>query len=172
MEISSSAAQALREQMVNLKQTAASDPGVLARSQFAHELSSALPYRLLKLIMSSKMTPKRPTLHVRHRALRKAVDYINAATDNAISVSDLCRITGSSERMLAYAFKEHFGISPKRYLVRTCLNAVHRTLAMAAPEEVTVADVANHHGFWHMGQFAADYKRLFGRLPSNTLRTR
>ncbi|UCG61547.1 MAG: helix-turn-helix domain-containing protein [Candidatus Zixiibacteriota bacterium] len=34
----------------------------------------------------------------------------------------------------------------------------------------TIADVANHWGFWHMGQFSADYRRLFGELPLETLR--
>jgi len=29
--------------------------------------------------------------------------------------------------------------------------------------------MANRHGFWHMGQFAKDYKNLFGELPSQTL---
>ena len=32
-----------------------------------------------------------------------------------------------------------------------------------------VADVANEWGFWHMGGFAADYRKLFGELPSTTL---
>ena len=31
------------------------------------------------------------------------------------------------------------------------------------------ADSANNWGFWHMGQFAKDYRRLFGELPSKTL---
>jgi len=33
-----------------------------------------------------------------------------------------------------------------------------------------VADVANRHGFWHMGQFAKDYRKTFGELPSETLK--
>ena len=33
-----------------------------------------------------------------------------------------------------------------------------------------IRDIANRYGFWHMGQFAADYKKLFGELPSKTLK--
>ena len=33
----------------------------------------------------------------------------------------------------------------------------------------SVADAANEWGFWHMGQFAKDYRRMFGELPSETL---
>jgi len=32
-----------------------------------------------------------------------------------------------------------------------------------------VKQVAYAHGFWHLGQFAHDYKRLFGESPSETL---
>ena len=35
---------------------------------------------------------------------------------------------------------------------------------------VNVVDIANAWGFWHSGQFAADYKQLFGELPSTTLK--
>jgi transcriptional regulator GlxA family with amidase domain len=31
-------------------------------------------------------------------------------------------------------------------------------------------DVANAWGFWHMGQFARNYKRQFGELPSERYR--
>jgi hypothetical protein len=33
-----------------------------------------------------------------------------------------------------------------------------------------IADVANRHAFWHMGQFAKYYKTMFGELPSETLK--
>jgi hypothetical protein len=35
-------------------------------------------------------------------------------------------------------------------------------------EGESITDLANVHGFWHMGQFAADYRLLFGELPSKT----
>jgi AraC family ethanolamine operon transcriptional activator len=36
----------------------------------------------------------------------------------------------------------------------------------------TVSDVAVRYGFWHMSKFAADYRWLFGELPSQTLAKR
>jgi AraC family ethanolamine operon transcriptional activator len=35
-----------------------------------------------------------------------------------------------------------------------------------------VQDVAEAWGFWHLSQFATDYRRLFGKRPSETLRER
>ncbi len=34
---------------------------------------------------------------------------------------------------------------------------------------VKISDIANLHGFWHMGKFAADYRGLFDELPSQTI---
>ena len=34
----------------------------------------------------------------------------------------------------------------------------------------TVSEIARQHGFWHMGQFSADYKKIFTELPSKTLK--
>jgi AraC-like DNA-binding protein len=77
-------------------------------------------------------------------------------------------IGGASERLLRYAFLERFGVSPKAYLLAVRLNGVRKELRAADPV-CTVIDVANIWGFWHMGQFAADYRRLFGNFPSKRL---
>ncbi|MCP4405581.1 MAG: helix-turn-helix domain-containing protein [bacterium] len=76
-----------------------------------------------------------------------------------------------SKRTLQYAFLEHFGVSPKRYLQIYRLNRVRSILKKRDPNSVAVADVANRWGFWHMGQFAKDYRKLFGELPSSTLKS-
>ncbi len=67
-----------------------------------------------------------------------------------------------------YAFKEYFGVTPKEYLQTVRLHGVRREL-QAYDGEAVIADIANNWGFWHMGQFAADYRRMFGELPSATL---
>ena len=47
---------------------------------------------------------------------------------------------------------------------------VRKLLRIAEPKRFSIADAANRWGFWHMGQFTADYRELFGELPSKTLR--
>ena len=53
----------------------------------------------------------------------------------------------------------------QRYLHALRLNRARRELRLADPDVSRVSDVANRWNFWHMGQFAADYRRLFGELP-------
>ncbi|RKX37917.1 MAG: hypothetical protein DRP64_16575 [Verrucomicrobia bacterium] len=60
-------------------------------------------------------------------------------------------------------------MSPKNYINAMRLNGVHKQLRGAQPGQIRVADAANNWGFWHMGQFAADYRKLFGENPSATL---
>ena len=81
----------------------------------------------------------------------------------------LSRLSGASDRTLRRAFKERFGVSPKSYLRSQKLIGVRRQLR-ATGAETLVSDIANEWGFWHMGQFAADYRGHFGELPSETPR--
>jgi AraC family ethanolamine operon transcriptional activator len=50
------------------------------------------------------------------------------------------------------------------------LNGVRRELQKARCELCNVQDVAAAWGFWHMSQFATDYRKLFGLRPSDTLK--
>jgi AraC-like DNA-binding protein len=71
-------------------------------------------------------------------------------------------------RTLNRTFFERFGIGPKAYLQRLRLAGVRDDLMMSSAKTV-IADVANDCGFWHMGQFARDYRILFGERPSESL---
>jgi AraC family ethanolamine operon transcriptional activator len=106
---------------------------------------------------------------MRDRAVRRAVAYIEENAQEPIHLRDLCLITGASERTLRYGFLERYGVSPKAYLQAFRLNGVRKKLRRADPASTKVAEIANHWGFWHMGKFAADYRRLFGELPSETI---
>ena len=67
--------------------------------------------------------------------------------------------------------RDVLGTTPIKYLRSLRLNSVRRALRQAAPGE-TIQDIASHWGFWHLSQFAQDYKHLFGELPSATLRSK
>jgi AraC family transcriptional regulator, ethanolamine operon transcriptional activator len=84
-------------------------------------------------------------------------------------VTDLCRITGVSERALEYAFKEVMGMTPVAFLAKLRLHRVRQALLEGGPEPTTVASEALRWGFGHFGEFARAYSKCFGELPSETL---
>jgi AraC-like DNA-binding protein len=104
----------------------------------------------------------------RARVVRRAEEFMRAHWRDPLSVLDLCRELGVSERTLLYAFQEVRGSSPMAYFKASRLNAVRQELK-AAPAGTTVREIAQRWGFRHTGEFAADYQRLFGELPSQTL---
>ena len=82
-------------------------------------------------------------------------------------IEDLCEAGACSQRTLERSFRERFGITPKQYLNRVRLAGVHRALA-DPEEERSIGDLAAHWGFWHLSQFAASYRSMYGELPSQT----
>ena len=105
----------------------------------------------------------------RSRAVSRAIAFLNEQNNEAITVGDICRSTGIALRTLNRAFREHFGVGPKAYLIRQRLSNVRAELVRSHGNTM-IADVANRHAFWHMGQFAKDYNTMFGELPSETLK--
>ena len=94
---------------------------------------------------------------------------MRARLSDPLFVFDLCREIDVSERTLHYAFQEVRGLSPMAYIQASRLNAVRQELKAASAGTATVREIAQRWGFWHNGEFAAAYRRLFGELPSQTL---
>ena len=125
---------------------------------------------ILELAAAFHPAPEPPGLQSRHLALiREAESYIWSHLDRPVKVISLASVLGESLKKLEYVFRDHLGVGPKAYINSIRLNAVHRSLKGARPGSLRVADAANAFGFWHMGQFAADYRKLFGENPSATL---
>lgn len=111
-------------------------------------------------------------LHASSRCqlIKQAAVMILENLDRPWTVHDLCTELHVSERTLRYGFQECFGMGPIAYLKVHRLNGVRRQLKASIAHQTTVTDVAIQWGFWHMGQFAKDYKKMFGESPSETLR--
>lgn len=105
------------------------------------------------------------------RAVRRVVDLIESAPEQAFTVADLASHAGVSERSLHAAFRRQLGTSPMSYLRRRRLEHAHDQLLDLDPAQgVKVIDVALRCGFTHTGRFAAAYRARFGESPSTTLR--
>ena len=89
--------------------------------------------------------------------------------DQPLRIGELCSELRVSERTLRHAFRERMNVTPLEYLKAHKLNHVYNVLRRSAPSEVLIKQVALSKGFYHLGQFSQDYKRLFGESPSQTL---
>jgi len=132
-----------------------------------------IKYEILKQIVSAIENPldaanKKP-VRLRDKAFTKAKTFILEHVTEPITVQKLVEETGVTERTLEFAFLERFGITPNAAIKSFRLNGVNRELKLAIAENARVTDLAKRWGFWHAGQFAKDYKLMFGELPSKTL---
>jgi len=160
-----------------LTETAAAQPALFnERQDELPALQVDLLENLLAAIGQAKVFEPDGSDRTRQRRsliVKAAEDYALAQNGAHLYVSDLCRVTGVSERSLEYAFKEVMGLTPVAFLSRLRLHRVRQALLAATPGSTTVAAEALRWGFWHFGEFARAYHDCFGELPSDTLqRTR
>jgi AraC family ethanolamine operon transcriptional activator len=134
---------------------------------------SLLLFHLPRLIISSIEAGLKEDTIVnstsRSIIFKRAQDYIFENIEHSINILDLCKEIGVSERNLRYVFKENIGISPCKFVRNVKLNKV-RKLLKSSDQKQMVNSLANQLGFWHAGQFAKDYKNIFGELPSESLK--
>lgn len=132
------------------------------------ETEELLMLDVLSLLSDGEVHEDKSSAQIRLRAMTRALEIMHNHLEDPISIETLCGACGASWRTLDRGFKERFGHGPKAYYIRLRLNAVRRELLASSPTQIVV-EVANRHGFWHMGQFARDYRCFFGELPSQTL---
>lgn len=112
------------------------------------------------------------------RVVRQAVQFMRQHLEHPICMADVCAVVHVSQRTLQYHFEHSLHMSPQQYLKVLRLNAAHSLLRTIAARSRTehrrekIADIAARCGYDHASRFAREYRRQFGRLPSDTLRDR
>lgn len=112
------------------------------------------------------------------RVVRQAVQFMRQHLEHPICMADVCAVVHVSQRTLQYHFEYNLHMSPQQYLKVLRLNAAHSLLRTIAARSRTehrrekIADIAARCGYDHASRFASEYRRQFGRLPSDTLRDR
>ncbi|MGO4486730.1 AraC family transcriptional regulator [Rhizobium sp. 2TAF27] len=128
-----------------------------------HLLLENVPHRFSGALARQPTLPSPP--HI-----RRAIDFMQANLSQSISISDIAQASQVGIRSLQEGFKRFKGMSPMAYLANLRLEAVHRDLIMAN-SATTVAAIAQKWGFTHQGRFSGDYRKSYGCLPSQTLRS-
>ncbi len=108
-----------------------------------------------------------PTIRL-HQVYRRAVAAIEDEPDPMLTVVELAVRLGVTTRTLRYAFRYAIGLSPYQFMLRRRLTLLRSALQDPSRSERTVLDLLLAHGISHQGEFAGQYRRLFGETPSET----
>jgi transcriptional regulator GlxA family with amidase domain len=99
--------------------------------------------------------------------VRRSQAIVLASSDEPVTVLDLCQQLRISRRTLQNSFQLIANTTPVDYLRPS---GSMRCGACCCREHAGfgVRDAAGHWGFYHLGHFARDYRKLFCELPSET----
>ena len=104
------------------------------------------------------------------RAVAKAIRFMRDNLTAHLTVGEIAIAAATPERTLRRQFRRFTGQSPVAFHRNLRLDAARRALHDDHTDtDITAA--AGTHGFSHFGHFTAQYRRRFGELPSETLRS-
>jgi len=142
-------------------------PALLVSPQGARRMEEEILAAILDGVERHGHLP--PVTH-RREIVRRADTFLRASLRDRVTLQDICSAVRISPRGLHAAFDSVYGIPPKAYWKVLRLNAVRRELRRARPG-TRVSEVAARWGFFQLGYFSVDYRKLFGESPRDTLRT-
>ncbi|MCY0966177.1 AraC family transcriptional regulator [Parathalassolituus penaei] len=108
---------------------------------------------------------------IKDKTLERVLRHIDHNIKEDLTVEELAQVSGISVRKLYYLFTRYFATTPKLLIKQRKLNAIHRDLS-SNPSIRNVTEAALEYSFTHLGRFSSDYRKVFGELPSDTLKRR
>ena len=146
--------------------------GASTRSAIVARREESLALAVIDALFDAQVLIAEPMIKSEH-SMKRALEFIHDSELENISALDLCKYSGCSQRTLEKTFLKRFGITPKKYIKSLRLARVRHGLRnFDAQDSDSIIELAGVQGFWHMGQFAADYRSIYGELPSETLTRR
>ena len=145
-------------------------PEMIAHPEAARGLEQALIEAMVACLTTASAGSERSAQRRHELIMRRFRRVMEEQPDQALYLPEICRAIGVSDRTLRMCCQEHLGMSPKQYLLTRRMHLARRDLSRAAPDSITVTEVASHYGFWQFGYFARAYRSLFAELPSATLK--
>ena len=110
-----------------------------------NRIESEILHQLFSCLMFTPTTKKRKKFNT-----KTVRDLLHSNIDQFIDISDITNELTISESQLHYAFKEDYGITPKKYLQHLRFNAIRKELLLAHPHSAKIVDIAQKYNFFHM----------------------
>jgi AraC family ethanolamine operon transcriptional activator len=158
--------QQLRQTLHALREVAVSE-GSVGLERWSLVFNQDLPAITVQILTGESQQFALSAPKLQAQALERALHILSEYDQIPDSVKALSVLSGASWSTLERAFLNEFGITPKAYIKVRRLTVVQAELIKQRPS-ANICDVAGQWGFHHMGSFAADYKKQFGELPSET----
>lgn len=132
--------------------------------------SAILDNILLVLTSAQKLEPV--TDSSRKQLIDRARMMLMRNESEPATVTNVAAHLGISRRHLQTCFNLSVGFGATEFVKAERLNLVRQELFAArdAGRAISIGDAAAHWGFWHLSRFAANYRAMFGELPSETFR--
>jgi len=145
-----------------------------ARALINHETAHGLEQQLIEALvecLSKGSEIETPITTNEHRdvALRFEA-LLRAQSSRHFRMAEICAALDVPTGVLRLACEEQLGMGPIEYVSRRRMQLVHRALLNGDPDPANISAIARHYGFRSLGRFAADYRAIYGELPSETVR--
>src|SRR2546429_1026978 len=162
--------EALRTTLHDVLKLASHSPDTLAQPDVIESIEESI-LQVVDLAMaaaSPAFEAKRLSLSHYLALVRKFDEFVAVNAGKTLYSADVARQLGVSVRTLHNAVVAIRGMSIHRYMRLRRLGNVRQQLLRGASVQ-SIKAVALGNGFWHMGEFTALYRELFGETPQQTL---
>lgn len=154
---------------INVSRWSATQCGPVSEPELA-ALEEKLAELVLQCLERGEVKSANRKLSSRMEALGTVLATIEDTPIEVLNLPEVLKQVDVSRRTIEHAFQDRFDVSPAVYIKALRLKALNRTLLAKDKRELSVREICQRHGFHHLGQLANDYDKLFGELPSATLR--
>jgi AraC family ethanolamine operon transcriptional activator len=161
----------LRDYVASVIGLCQASPLILEDEAIRRHIEVDIVTRATRALEAAQAVPMHPTRkHNSSPLVRRVERFMWENVEEPLTLGWICKSMNCRMRNLIYSFKDSFGLGPMTYLKIRRLNAARRKLKDTRGQ-MRIFDIAADFGFWHMGHFSADYKRMFGATASETIAT-
>ena len=165
--------EALRTTLRDALHLASHSPDTLRQPGMIEGIEESILHAIDLAMAAASPAPEVRRLSLNHylSLVRKFDEFVAVNAGKTLYSADVARQFGVSVRTLHNAVVAIRGMSMHRYMRLRRLWSVRQQLLRSEPPQ-SIKAVALMNGFWHMGEFTALYRELFGEAPQQTLAAR